>query len=194
MCDCLWKQGIEITRIIRWKCFPIGYYTTITIRSGALTLLKSRQARLTTVLVLSGVILFASLLFAVPLSPNVVVTFSIPPTSSPPYLISPDLTLSHLARSPIGLTSSIGRLSLANSRVGPFKVVATVSYSGQVLSNQTFSDLGYGSYTVSGGYWPRLESSGIPYVIHLFLEVPGQTTANATVNLSPTTGLPEGSS
>ena len=139
------------------------------------------------------ILLGGTMIFFLPLSPSLTVTFSIGHTMG--YPPQPTIGAIMWLYSKATLASSAGiakgaiSLSYANSSASQAlcTLTVTVSYGDQTLSGPTnFGPLGEGTYQVRAVYFPRQEQANTPYVVTLVISQSGLPPAAITVSILPT--------
>ncbi len=137
------------------------------------------------------IILAAVMVLFVPLSPSLSVTFNLG-VSSTGY--GPTLTAETWSYAKVTLGSSSGvakgsiSLSFAGSSLaGPYNLTIAVSYNGQSLSGpEKYAGVGEGTYQTRIVYWPRTESTDIPYVVTITAAETGAPSVMLMINILPT--------
>ncbi len=139
-------------------------------------------------------LLGGAMVFFIPLSPSLTVTFSIGHTAV--YPAQPTITAITWSYSKVTLASSAGAtkgqilLSSANSTTTSealYTLTVAVSHSDQTLSGPTsFGPLGEGTYQVRAVYFPRQEQANIPYVVTIVVSQIGLPPVAVSVGILPT--------
>lgn len=104
----------------------------------------------------------------VPYSPSISGTFVIQTIPTNPSQLSVFLTSGSYSKQPIirGYFAD-GSLSLpvTPATSGPYTMMITISYNGNTLASQTYSNVALGTYGFQIGWFSRQETTGVPYVV-----------------------------
>jgi hypothetical protein len=135
-------------------------------------------------------ILVASfLVFYVPISPVLTVSFQISPYQVAGQwhwieVLDRSYSKVSLAAS-ASMTKGITSLAVVSAQYGEYTLVITINYSGETLSSGSFGPLGNGKYMIQTAYWPRSEQAGIPYSISFAIFANGQQIDSALTTIVP---------
>jgi len=138
-------------------------------------------------------ILAAIMVFFIPLSPVLTVTFNISHSTNYPY--SPTLTIVTWSYAKVSLGSSSGVtkgqivLTYASNVTtqGQYSITLSVTYAGDTISQPTtFTPYGEATYQARVVYWPRSEQTSVPYVFTVSVAQTGFSPVVSTVTILPT--------
>jgi hypothetical protein len=156
----------------------------------------AQVAGMSAALLLILVILFAGIIFLLPISPRTSVTFVIQ-SSTVNYQAQAHLTATYVnyVKIPLGTALASVRDTLILNAImesnvtppfGSFVVAVIVSYDGQTIATASFQNLNDGTFQTTLTLLPRQETSTTPYVFVLtLLQANGNLLDRQTANVYP---------
>jgi hypothetical protein len=145
------------------------------------------------VIVIVLVIVLAGVTVSIlPISPSITINFQVQ-NQQPPYIGTYQATiiLGSVQYQKIPFTAYYASqrdtlvLSQLTGQTGSYKLGASVSYAGVVLTEGNYTVLGEGFYQLKIDYYPRTESANTPYVVNLVLYLQYTGSYSLTISVVP---------
>lgn len=138
--------------------------------------------------VLIVVILGVGVVLLVPYSPSISGTFVIQANANNPSQVTIFLISGSYSKQPIirgYFTDGSLSLPVTPATPGSFTMTITISYNGNTLASQTYSNVALGTYGFQIGWFSRQETSGVPYVVTVGVSGLGVITPPASFAIYP---------
>ena len=188
-----WKK-----RIISWRFTPLvveneKYTDDSHSHSEEVEAMAAQMQAGAFVIVIVLVIVLASVTVSIlPISPSITISFQVQNqqlSPSVPYQATIILGGVQYQKVPFTAYYASQRDTLVLSQVtgltGFYRLGASVSFAGTVLTEGNFTLIGEGFYQLKIDYFPRTESANTPYIVNMILYLPSSVPYSLTVSVMP---------